>query len=255
MHLSLLPSGRNFLQDDPLTLRYWDQTVLQLGFTASAVKNIISGQTVALNGGASVSPNFALPGSPGALKLAGINSYGSLPFDAALNLGTGDFTIEWFEKVDSLVAGADGTKMVPVIYWGTWAAPNKPLNLDLFINTSSSEFDMAASSHAGSNYLNPKLAQALSLTNVEHFAVVRKNQVASVYRNGKRIATANYGVSVGSNNAQTVGNINIGRRIGGNSADVFWGFNGYFPGMRITKAARYAGDQFTVPAYFPVKTN
>lgn len=255
MHLSLLPSGRNFLVDDPLTLRYWDQTVLQLGFSGSVAKNIINNQPLSLAGGAAVSPNYALPNNSGSLKLAGINSYGSLPFDAALSIGTGDFTIEWFEKVDSLPAGADGSRLVPVLFWGTWAAPNKPLNLEVFNNASTGEVNIAAVGHVESNYFHPKLAEALSLSAVEHFALVRKNQVATLYRNGKRIATANYGVSIGNYNAQTVGNIEIGRRLGGVSGNVSWGFNGYFPGLRITKAARYAGDKFTVPAYFPVKSN
>lgn len=253
MHLSMLSAGRNFLADDPLTLRYWDQTVLQLGFSGSVAKNIINNQALTLAGSATVSPNYALPNNSGSLKLAGINSYGSLPFDAALNLGTGDFTIEWFEKVDRLVAGADGSKMVPVIYWGTWAAPGKPVNIDLFINTDASQLSLASVAHSTSNYITTKLSEVVDLNKVEHFAIVRKNGAAKLYRNGIRIATMDCAFSVGSN-VGNVGNINIGRRLGGNSGEVVWGFNGYFPGLRITKAARYVGDKFTVPAYFPVKS-
>src|SRR5690606_11499321 len=68
----------------------------------------------------------------GSLSIASGN-YLTLPNPTELAVGNGDFEIEVEFVIRSYVAGSGAgstTYMTTFIYWGTWAAPNQPLNFE-----------------------------------------------------------------------------------------------------------------------------
>lgn len=232
---------------------FWNKTVLQLGFTDTQLKNIITGVAASLSGNAQLSSTIVLPGSPRSLKLAGgASDFATLPNDANILPGTGDFTLEWFQKINSVPANpADGSKLVPVLYWGSFASGSNPLNLDVILNqTGAPTASIAGVNHGTGNYKTFGLSENVSLTEVEHMAFVRKDGVQRFYRRGKR-----QGVDVANTlnfNNSTSSLLNLGRRLGGGSGNVSWNMDGYLLGMRMTKAARYWTEEFKVPTKFYV---
>lgn len=144
--------------------------------------------------------------------------------DADIQLGTGDFTVEWFQYLTS-----------------TNAAP-RPFSIGTY---SSAMF--AVSIESGTLYLwgGSSILTSVSITNYrnvwDHFAVCRQTGVFNVYRNGARIVTVTASVNI--NNASTpltIGNessATLAASFGGNITNFHW----------VKGTALYSGTSYVVP--------
>ncbi len=144
--------------------------------------------------------------------------------DVDIQLGTGDFTIEWFQYLTS-------TNLAP-----------RPFSIGTYPTAM-----LAVSIEGGILYLwgASGILTSVSITNYrnvwDHFAVCRQTGVFNVYRNGARIVTVTASVNI--NNASTpltIGNessASLAASFGGNITNFHW----------VKGTALYSGTSHVVP--------
>lgn len=150
------------------------------------------------------------------------SSYVSIPGQDAFALGTGDYTIEWFQYQTSATTW-------PRIFW-YGSGPSLGISIE------------------GSVYLWPGATSLGSpgtiLNTWVHFALVRISSKVYLYRNGTLISTAG-GISNTTNITDVSSTFYIGSKAGaGQSGEQF---AGYISNFRIVKGLGVYTGNFTVP--------
>lgn len=150
------------------------------------------------------------------------SSYVSIPGQDAFALGTGDYTIEWFQYQTSSTTW-------PRIFW-YGSGPSLGISIE------------------GSIYLWPSPTSLGSpgtiLNTWVHFALVRINNRVYLYRNGVLISTAG-GISNTANITDVSSTFYIGSKAGsGESGEQF---AGYISNFRIVKGLGVYTGNFTMP--------
>ena len=164
-------------------------------------------------------------GSGKAYSLGGTSSsYVSIPGQEAFALGTGDYTIEWFQYETDANA-------YPRPFW-YGSGPS-----------------FGASLEGGSFYYFLGggawgLGSLGTWKNVwVHFAIVRISSKLYVYKNGSLISTAG-GVANSTNHTDITSNLVIGAKLGGLASEQY---GGYITNFRIVKGLGVYTGNFTVP--------
>jgi Concanavalin A-like lectin/glucanases superfamily len=154
---------------------------------------------------------------------ASTTSYLSVSGQTGFAMGTGDYTIEWFQyETDA--------NSFPRIYW-YGSSPTLGMSL---------EGNYYSWANAGATSLAVKGA----ITNAwHHFALVRISSKLYFYKNGTLISGAG-GVSDASNITDTTSSFIIGARIGGLTSEQF---GGYITNFRIVKGIGVYTGNFTRP--------
>lgn len=242
---------RNILLAAANGRRQWwaDKVKMQLKFSSASAMDVITGVAVSRNNSSAVTFDTAnkMIGEESSLKFNGTsNTFASLPNDASYLPGTGDFTVETvFSFSNILFQPADGSYVVPLFYWGTWAAGSNPVNLEMFYYKNSDLIIISGISHgiAVAATIPP-----LSLNSRIHIAMVRKDGMLSIYVNGTRVAAP----SAFAHNLTNVTNslFRLGQRRGGSAGTVYWQMVGNIYGMRIVHEAIYNGPTCKVPTEF-----
>jgi len=163
--------------------------------------------------GASSGNSYSVTGS--------VTSYLSVSGQTGYAMGTGDFTVEWFQyETDS--------NAFPRIFW-YGSTPSLGMSLE------------------GSYYFWPgptALGTKGSITNAwHHFALVRISSRLYFYKNGTLVSTAG-GVVNTTNITDTTSGFIIGARIGGLASEQF---GGYITNFRIVKGLGVYTGNFTRP--------
>ena len=177
----------------------------------------------------------ALPGSAlgNSADFNGINQYLTLPASTNWALGTGDFTIEWFQYMSS--------------------TPNA--NERVFSVGSYPSASIAVSIEGGTIYVWESSGFRFSQSIIDyqeiwvHFAISRVSGQTSVYQNGTRLGSA-YADTNNINDSSSV--LAIGQESTASSGSYF---TGYLSNFRIIKGTGlYSGASLTVPttALLPV---
>jgi hypothetical protein len=169
----------------------------------------------------------ALPGSAltTSASFNGTNQYLTLPASSNWALGTGDFTIEWWQY-------QTGTGTFPRVF-SVGAAPTASIAVSIESGTfyfwEKGSFRFSSSL---TGYLNTWV----------HFAISRVGGQTSVYQNGTRLGSA-YSDNYDIDNSSTI--LTIGRE---NAEIANTYFPGYLSNFRIIKGTGlYSGSSFTVP--------
>ena len=163
-------------------------------------------------------------GSGNSYSLSGsTSSYVSIPGQAGLDFGTGDYTIEWFQKE------TDANDYPRPFWYGS--SPTYGVSLE-----------------GGTFYYFTGGANALgSLGSWKnawvHFAVVRISSKLYVYKNGSLISTAG-GVANSTNYTDISSNLIIGAKPGGLASEQY---GGYITNFRIVKGLGVYTGNFTIP--------
>jgi hypothetical protein len=154
---------------------------------------------------------------------------------SAINISTGDFTIEWWQN-----SFAAGNYMDP-FGWGSWS-------IQAYVTSDAIAYEM--DNNGGSPLLYSTSFYSLSRNNWHHVAIVREGNVFSFFTNGTRLTQTTQAITISNVSGQKLA-------IGDNDANTTYGtsqtYNGYMDEFRITKGvARYTGATYTVPtARFP----
>lgn len=194
-------------------------------------------RTVTAVGSAQITTSVSKFGGAGG-SLPGSGSYLTVPDASAIELGGGDFAIEfWLNTTVSLQYSTMVSRSPVAFASGCWSI--------LLNNASASSGDIAFYAHN----INPSLP-VVSGGSVRdgvwhHVAVSRAGTTVGLYVDGTRLSTATSSSTI----ADISGGINIGR-------DEFYGraFTGTLDDLRITigSARGYTGTTITVPsAAFP----
>lgn len=149
------------------------------------------------------------------------NSYLSISGQLGVAMGTGDFTVEWFQyETDS--------NSFPRLFW-YGSTPSLGISLE------------------GSYYFWPgavALGTKGTIRNAwHHFALVRINSRLYFYKNGTLVSTVG-GVANTTNITDTTSNFIIGAKIGGLSSEQF---GGYITNFRVVKGLGVYTGNFTRP--------
>jgi len=150
----------------------------------------------------------------------GTGDYLSIAANSAIDLGSGDFTIEFW------VRPAAKTNAVDAVFgYGNYAC--------MFYHNGTN-WTLEMSSTGFSNQL--VISFAVTLNTWQHIAIVRYGTSIVVYKDGVSSATGTFSGTVATSGR----NLRIGDN--GNSQNI----NGYIDDLRITKYARYTAN-FTPP--------
>jgi Concanavalin A-like lectin/glucanases superfamily len=153
-----------------------------------------------------------------------VSSYVSIPGQSGFDLGTGDYTIEWFQYETD-------TNSFPRPFW-YGSSPTYGVSLE-----------------GGTFYFWPA-GSANSLGSLGtwkntwvHFAIVRISSKLYVYKNGTLISSAT-GITNTTNHTDVSSNFIIGAKPGGLTSEQF---AGYITNFRIVKGLGVYTGNFTVP--------
>lgn len=163
--------------------------------------------------GSSSGNSYSLVGS--------VNSYLSVAGQTGFAMGTGDYTIEWFQYE------TDANSFPRLFWYGS--TPSLGVSLQ------------------GNYYLWPgvvSLGAKGTITNAwHHFALVRISGRVYFYKNGTLVSTVG-GIVNATNITDTTSNFIIGAKIGGASTEQF---GGYITNFRVIKGLGVYTGNFTTP--------
>jgi len=160
------------------------------------------------NSGATVAPNL--------ITFSG-TSYLSMPGSDALVPRTDDFEIDYEVLYTSMPAAVSGTSLQPVMYWGNWATPGQPVNMDMYyINTAPARHGFLTS-HDTSQFLTHNVQ--MSVGQWYAFKWARKSGVLKFYIDGTEVASQDFPYDITYKSTQP---LVFGRRRGGTSGTVYW---------------------------------
>lgn len=164
----------------------------------------------------------------------GSGDYLSIADNTALDLGTGDFTIEGWVYMNSSIsdnAGIVSKRDSSTFNTGDWR---------ISYRTATKKITFA------DDVVTEKATPAVDTNGWVHFAIVRSGTTLSAYANGVRGDSVTDSTNLDNSNPVEIG-INQGSAA----------FNGYISGVRILKGtAQYSGTTYTVPtAPFTAITN
>jgi hypothetical protein len=209
--------------------------ILLHGTSSPIVDSSTYGRTVTASG----SPAPSISSTPS--KFGGgsiyfpntLGSYLTVPSNALLAFGTGDFTVETF------------------LYQNTLNQYSGLLEIGNHLNTSGIIFIVGSSNNNGAQiYSNGFLGSgALSLNQWNHVAFVRQSGTLNIYVNGTRTSSTAFTNNLSSTGPFTIGSSNPASTIAYNNN---YRLNGYINEFRVTRNALYSGGTITVPtAPFP----
>ena len=204
-----------------------DEQVDRSSNTYSITENDNGGSS---SGSGHVASSAFTPYHPGGYStfFDGTGDYLSAPDSTDFDLGSGDFTVEFW--VYQKGVNADGTGSVV----GQWAASDRG-----WVVYVSSSFILFSYSTNGSNYVNVSDGAGISYNEWTHVAVVRNGNTMQMYKNGTQ--TYNDAFNVTINNSGRI------LEIGANSGGTYGDFNGYIRDLRIVKGTAVYTSAFTAP--------
>jgi len=181
-------------------------------------------------------------------------SYSGIPFDGDFYLGTGDFTIEWFQN---LTAGATYPRVFSLGYFGPGPG-SLTCSIAVSEETNGASRDIyywrnSGGAYGGNNgYKFATVPAASIIGNWVHMALVRKSGVTRMYMNGSQLGsdladTTNIGNLEPYPNPSTFTGYNIlavGDEIPEDSSTTF---AGYITSFRWTKGYALYTSNFQVP--------
>lgn len=214
---------------------YWSNVSLLCHFEGSDegttfVDSGPIGHTLTANGDANTESSQAKWGSTSGEFPASGTGYVSVPSHSSFDLGTGDFTIEWWSYPGATSVGARQV-------WGfsSGAGPsaiairmpnNNAVALRLYASSTGASFDIASNRTLGD----------LTTSQWNHVAIVRESGVWSTYINGTRVDTFTDATTLNSGDNLYIGGWDA------TATDHF------IDDFRVTKGvARYSGASLTVP--------
>jgi hypothetical protein len=229
---------------------YKDKIRFQLGFTATRAFDVITGASVTIShpNNIKLDTTKVFGGEVASLKFDGTDgSSATLPSNASYLPRTGDFTFEAvFDFSTIKPQPVDGSMVVPLFSWQTWAATGQPNNLDVMYFFSNGNPWIRFANSSGMDYSYP-LSAALSVNTQHHIVIERKAGIVSTYVNGTRVRTLERTNDI---TLVTTQPIRLGSRRGGGSGNVYWQLVGSLLGLRITHAAIYDAASYPVPTSF-----
>ena len=193
-----------------------------IGSTASTVTPTLSGFSVGTTNGSPFATSvnsYQVASQPASAPY----NYVSVPGGTGFSMGTGDFTIEWFQYQSSATS-------FPRLFW-YGASPSMGVSLE---STAYFWSPSLASLGTHGTLLNTWL----------HFAFVRISSKMYAYKNGTLISNS-LGVSVPSNIADTTSTFYIGSK--GNSGLQSEQFIGSITSFRVCKGIGVYTGNFTTP--------
>lgn len=209
---------------------YWANVVSLMEFEGAnnaTTTTDARGLTWTFFGNAKIS-NGRSKGGATSLLLDGGSDYISTPYNAALDFGTGDFTIEWYSYINTLkplsfidFRGGTATSPRPMVY-NTFS----PAGTDLFYFVD------------GANRISAP-SGSLVASVWQHIAISRVSGVTRLFVDG---------VQKGANYTDGTNYTNNGVLIGRNTATIDRDFNGNIDGWRVTKGVGRYSAAFSPPA-------
>ena len=203
--------------------------------STAIVDGSASANTITVNGDAQISTTQSKFGGA-SMKFDGSGDYLTLASSDFGAMGTGDFTIEWWEYIAAFSSG-----YFPIFSYGQLGQTGN-FQADLSIRYESSGSFLRVSI-AGSTY--DFTTGLTSTTNTwRHCALVRNSGVLRLYQDGVALFTTHNSTN---NITNSGGSSIIGGSYFGGGNGTLYSSNGYIDDLRITKGvARYTSD-FTIP--------
>lgn len=176
-----------------------------------------------ITGGVTTVAQSPFAGGGNAYSLNGSSGYLSLAGNSSWAVGTGDFTIEWFQYQ------TDSSSFPRIFQIGTY--PSQTIGVSIEGGTFYGWVSNANSFGNMTGYKN----------SWQHFALVRRSSQLFAYRNGTQLSTAKANATNINNSSTT---LYLGVENGGSSST--W-FGGYLTNFRWVKGLAVYTGNFTTP--------
>lgn len=218
-------------KDDP----FWDQVVLLCPFMASIADVSLQANVITTYGESAISSEQAKFGD-GSLHLDGNGDYLSIPHSPLLNITASDFTMDGW------------------VYFPHNSPGGQIINKDGVSGASYPQYEIQISSGRLRAFLGNGTGPSPSGTSIPSnlsmpreswvfFAFERFGNILNLYQDGELVGTSPMSLVLDGGKPLLIGC----------QADRDSFFNGFLQDIRITRAARYKGVAFSVPAApFPV---
>lgn len=153
----------------------------------------------------------------------------SIPNDIDFRMGTGDFTIEWFQYLQT-----GGQNFPRVFSIGSFSSQSIAVSLEGTVDSNRSFYAWTSSGNliASGNYTNKWI----------HFAITRSGTSLRVFQDGVQIGTT---LSVSTNFNDTTNVLRIGNE---SSTSTAASFRGYITNFRWVKGTALYTSNFTKPS-------
>lgn len=209
------------LQGNNMVLSYGNRILNFVTPSTGTTGNLVTSATLSNVSIVSQSPFTGVSSGYSYSLTSSTTSYLSISGQSGFAMGTGDFTIEWFQYE------TDNNSFPRIFWYGS--GPSLGMSFE------------------GSYYFWPSvtaLGTKGSVTNAwYHFALVRINSKLYFYKNGTLVSTVG-GVANSSNITDTTSNFIIGAKIGGLASEQF---GGYITNFRVVKGIGVYTGNFTKP--------
>ena len=221
-------SGSNFLggaDENTELLLHGD------GDGATFVDAAISPKTITANGDAIQSITTSKFGKS-SMYFDGNGDYLTIPSSSDFDLGTSDYTVDFWVKVPTLQDA-----FVPFVMFGkSWAGDNQSQWIVGVSSANKIEATHTNSSGTASYVLD---STSISANTWYHIALVRSGGLITLYKNGSSIGTMNVPTSYAPQAGWYLS-------VGGESELHYTRLNGYIDEIRISKGVAYWTNNFTV---------
>ena len=154
--------------------------------------------------------------SDGQIRLP-TNSYLTIQPSSKMVFGLTDFTIDMEFSCASAPASA-GSAFVPLIYWGTWAAPGQAMNWELMYNVTNKYFYLSTD-HGGNATYYRLFNYTLNFNQTYKLQMTRDNGMLQCWLDGVMLGESAFPIDIQYDTPQVM---YINRRFGGTSGNVVW---------------------------------
>jgi hypothetical protein len=192
-------------------------------------------RSVTAVGGAGVSTAQKRWGA-GSIAFDGNGDGLTIPIDAELQFGTGDFTIEMWVRLTSRTA------TYPCLFSNYLSY--KTQGIGLFAGHAGANANKFQLDIDGASFPAIQSTADIAYGTWQHVAICRAGSTVSMYVDGQLQGTVTSSASLNGNG----GLFAIGVAADGLSSSTLTNLNGFLDDIRITKAARYTGETIQVPA-------
>lgn len=164
----------------------------------------------------------------GSIYFDGVDDYLTMPHSSAFNFGTGNFTIEYWARFDTLTP--NGSADFQTTFTKNYT---NGILLQTTNATGRLQVYLASGTPVVTEPSNPEVGTWI------HYAVVRNGTTVTLYKNGISVSTGTSSSNVSSSNAVGIGaNINDGS----GQANGTYPFKGNLSNYRVSNNARYTSN-------------
>lgn len=161
-----------------------------------------------------------------------VGSYLTVQPSSKMVFGLDGFTVDMELTCDAAPANA-GTSLLPIVFWGTWAAPGQGLNWEVWYSFTDKYFVFSTDNSNSAMWRT--FSFDLKLGQTYKIQATRDNGMLQIWVDGTLVGESAFPVDIQYDTPQV---LQINRRFGGTSGNVVWTSDMTLKNLRIAQKGR-----------------